>query len=109
MSSFKEQLERDIHGVFLNLDEFGELHRVEGKEIPMVLDEDELARLGKVGDNRIHGMVEADVLLMAKESDLPADLAPGRSINFDGRELLIVSANKDMGLVTMALRQNRTR
>lgn len=107
--SFKEQIERDIDDVFLNLDEFGETHRVEGKEINVVVDDDTLEKLAKVGDNRSLGMVEADMILMAKESDLPKDLEPGRLINVDGREMIIVNTNKHMGLVELALRQNRSR
>ena len=36
-SSFKEMVERDRRLVFLDLDEFGEEHRVEGKTFPFVL------------------------------------------------------------------------
>lgn len=108
MSSFKEMVEADIYNVFLNLDEFGEYHRIEGKEIPVVMDNDALAKLAKTGDNRTHGLVEADMVLMGKVTDFPADLDPGRLLNVDGREMLIVSASRDAGLATVTLRQNRT-
>ncbi len=106
--TFKEEVQRDLSSVFLNLDEFAELHRVEGKEIAVVIDEDELEKLAKVGENRSHGLVEGDMLLMGREIDLPRDLDPGRSINIDGRELVVVSSSKHMGLVELVLRQNRT-
>lgn len=41
-SSFKEMVERDRRLVFLDLDEFGEEHRVEGKTITVVLDDNAL-------------------------------------------------------------------
>lgn len=108
LSRFKEQVEADIYSVFLNLDEFAEYHRVEGKEIPVVMDNDALAKLAKTGDNRSHSLVEADMLLMGKVTDFPADLDPGRLLNVDGREMLVVSASRDAGLVEVTLRQNRT-
>lgn len=103
--SFKEQIQKDLDTVFLNLDEFAELHRVEGKKIAVVVDNDQLNKLKK---GQILGLIEADMLLMGRECDFPANLAPGNIINVDGRELIIANSGKDMGLVEVALSQNRT-
>lgn len=103
--TFKEQLQQDIYAVFLNTDEFGELHRVEGKQIPVVVDNDQLVKLKQ---GQILGLVEADMLLIGKESDFPPDMDPGRLLNVDGRELIVTSSGTDMGLIEVALRQNRT-
>lgn len=103
--SFKEQLQKELDSVFLNLDEFAELRRVEGKKIPVVVDNDQLNKLNK---GQILGLIEADMLLMGKESDFPADLESGRLLNVDGREMLVANSGKDLGLVEVALRQNRT-
>ena len=37
MSAFKDMVARDLDAVFLNVDEFAELHMVEGKEIPSTM------------------------------------------------------------------------
>lgn len=103
--SFKEQIQKDLDAVFLNLDDFAELHRIEGKQIAVVVDNDQLQQLKK---GQILGLVEADMLIMGKESDFPADLEPGRLLNVDGRELIVENSGTDMGLVEVALRQNRT-
>ena len=105
MRSFKEQILADLDGVFLNLDEFAETHRVEGVKIAVVVDNDQLNKLKK---GQILGLIEADMLLMGKEADFPANLEPGRLLNVDGRELIVVNSGRDMGLVEVALRQNRT-
>ena len=102
--SFKEQIMADLDAVFLNLDEFAELHRVEGKEIAVVMDNDHMTKLKK---GQILGLIEADILLMGKEADFPAELEPGRMVNLDGREMLIVNSGRDLGLVEVALSQNR--
>lgn len=103
--SFKEQIQKDLDAVFLNLGEFAELHRVEGREISVVVDNDQLNQLKK---GQILGLVEADMLIMGRESDFPAYLQPGRLLNVDGRELIVQNSGKDMGLVEVALAQNRT-
>ena len=105
MSAFKDMVARDLEAVFLNVDEFAELHMVEGKEIPVVMDDDRLTTLKK---GQILGLVEADMLLMGKVSDFPADMEPGRLLNVDGRELIVSKSSRDMGLIEAALRQNRT-
>lgn len=105
--SFKDQIKQDLSDIFLNLDEFADLHRIEGKEVPVVIDSDIMAKLSKIGDNRIHGMDEADMVIMGKASDLPENLDPGRLLNLDGREVIVVTATSEMGLVQIAVRQNR--
>lgn len=105
--SFKNQIKQDLSDVFLNLDEFADLHRIEGKEVPVVIDSDMLEKLSKIGDNRIHGMDEADMVIMGKASDLPENLDPGRLLNLDGREVIVVTTTSEMGLVQIAVRQNR--
>lgn len=105
--SFKDQIKQDLSDIFLNLDEFADLHRIEGKEVPVVIDSDIMAKLSKIGDNRIHGMDEADLVIMGKASDLPENLDPGRLLNLDGREVIVVTTTSEMGLVQIAVRQNR--
>lgn len=105
--SFKDQIKQDLSDVFLNLDEFADFHRIEGKEVPVVIDSDIMAKLSKIGDNRIHGMDEADMVIMGKASDLPENLDPGRLLNLDGREVIVVTTTSEMGLVQIAVRQNR--
>nr|UWI22875.1 MAG: ATP-binding sugar transporter [Bacteriophage sp.] len=105
--SFKDQIKQDLSDIFLNLDEFADLHRIEGKEVPVVIDSDIMAKLSKIGDNRIHGMDEADMVIMGKASDLPENLDPGRLLNLDGREVIVVTTMSEMGLVQIAVRQNR--
>lgn len=105
--SFKDQIKQDLSDIFLNLDEFADLHRIEGKEVPVVIDSDIMAKLNKIGDNRIHGMDEADMVIMGKASDLPENLDPGRLLNLDGREVIVVTTTSEMGLVQIAVRQNR--
>lgn len=103
--SFKEQIRQDLDNVFLNLDEFAEIHRIEGAKIAVVVDNDQL---NKLKQGQILGLIEADMLLYGRESDFPANLEPGRLLNVDGRELIVANSGKDMGMVEVALRQNRT-
>jgi hypothetical protein len=90
--------------VFLNTDEFAELHMVDGKETKVVLDDNRL--MERQGGAEL-GVAESDLLLYARESDLPPRKAPGSALNVDGREYVISDWRVDMGMATVALQQNR--
>ena len=104
MKSFKEQVYADLNKI-IDLDHFAETHTVEGKEIKVVFDDDKLVE--RQGGAEL-GVAEADLLMFAKAADLPPRKAPGSAINIDGREYIIDDWKEDMGLATVALRQNRS-
>ena len=98
---FKDMVAADRAAAFLDLDFFGELFRVEGQEIPIVLDLDELkARQG----GQDLAVAESATLFYAREEDLPRRTA-GQSLNVNGRECLIDDWKTDMGIVTVVLRE----
>lgn len=99
---FKEQVASDRSGVFLDLDFFGELCSVEGKEIPIVLDNDEL-KVRQGGQDL--AVAESATLFYARKEDLPTRRAPGSSLNINGRECLIDDWQEDMGMATVVLRE----
>lgn len=104
MKTFKEQVSADLE-VFINLDHFGEIHTIEGREVKVVLDDDKLVE--RQGGAEL-GVAEADLLLFAYSANLPPKKAPGSALNIDGREYIIDDWKEDMGLATVALRQNRS-
>ena len=89
--------------MFLDLDFFGEVFRVEGKEIPIVLDTDELKE--RQGGQDL-AVAESATLFYARVADLPARRPAGESLNVNGRECLIDDWKEDMGLATVVLREN---
>lgn len=103
---FKERVKRDLDNVFLNTEEFAEMHRIEGKEVSVVINNSSLDEKKK---GQTAGIVEADMLIMGKKTDFPANLSPGRLLNVDGRETIIVDSKEDMGIVEVAVNQNRSR
>ena len=102
---FKHQVCKDIGKVFLNIEEFADYHRIEGKMVAAVFDDEQLQ---KMKQGQMLGLVEADVLIFARQKDLPPHITPGSLLNVDGRELLVVDAAFDMGMAEIALKQNRS-
>lgn len=103
MSGFKAMVDEDRLSVFLNTDFFGELYRIEGKEIPIVLDNDELKERQAGQDLAI---AESATLFYARVDDLPPRRAAGENLNVNGRECLIDDWQQDQGMATVTLREN---
>ena len=40
--SFKEVMKDDVNNTFMNVDEFADIHTVDGKEIPVLVDDNEI-------------------------------------------------------------------
>ena len=99
----KEMVAADRSAVFLDVEFFGEMCRVEGQEIPIVLDLDELK--ARQGGQEL-AVADSQTLFYAREEDLPPRRSAGQSLNVNGRECLIDDWRVDMGMATIALREN---
>ena len=103
MSGFKDMVAADRSAVFLDLDFFGELFRVEGKMIPIVLDVDELKERQGGQDLAVS---ESSTLFYARVEDLPPRRPAGQNLNVNGRECIVDDWKEDMGIATIVLREN---
>lgn len=101
MSNFKAQLNADLDAVFLNLDEFAELHDIEGKPTMAVVD----APIFVESTAASVGLSECGLLIFAKVEELPRIRPAGESLNVDGREFTIISWREDFGLAEIQLSQ----
>lgn len=101
MSSFKELLAKDLD-VFLNLDEFGEEHTVEGRQITAVVDEAILVDARKAEEL---GLAQGDIVLFGKCAELPDQRPTGESLNVDGREYIVAAWREDYGMARVYLCQ----
>ena len=102
---FKDMVAADRAAVFIDLDFFGEEYRIEGKQIPIVLDTHELKK--RQGSQDL-AVAESSTLFYAKVEDLPPRRSPGQNLNITGRECIVDDWKVDMGIATIVLRENIT-
>ncbi len=100
--SFKDELLKDIDNIFLNLEEFGETHIIDGKSVVCMLDDDALKM--RQGSNDL-SVSESSLLLFAKESDLPRK-ATGDTVTINGRIYIIDDWKVNLGVAEIVLHQN---
>ena len=107
VKSFKEQLEKDLDSVFFNMDEFAETHMIDGKEVPIVLDNDRIIELsmGKTVETR--GIFTDDILFFVQKKDLDYEPVAGQHMEFDGEMYPISDVKEDFGGYTIILTGNQ--
>lgn len=103
MSDFMDGVTEDLDTVFLDLDVFGERHVVQGEEITILYDNEELERIKekkeKKKENRFEDDVhKADVLFYARESDLGSELSVNSLLSIDGKRYFIYQTRLVAGL-----------
>ncbi len=101
--SFKDAIANDIGRVFLNLKEFAEEHYFEGKKILVVVNEDDQAKIKK---GFLLGLVEADIILFGKTEDLPAQKGIGKTVDLDGKMMIVSAWATAAGVTEIGLRHN---
>ena len=81
MSAFRDMVKTDRDEVFLNPDEFGNLHTIDGKQVMAVVDEPQIE--GSSMDAA--ALAEVDIIVFAKSEDLPTPKPTGDVLIVDGR------------------------
>lgn len=100
MSAFKDMVAADISNVFLNLEELGEEHIIDGNPIICIIDEDGL--LDRQG-GAMYAVGQSTKNLYAKCDDLPARKGYGSELVVDGVPYMINTWHEDMGMATVNL------
>lgn len=108
MKTFKDVLRSDIKSVFLNFDEFGEEHEINGETVLIIIDENELTEREK----RIRRGIDAELhkkqlLFYVAAEDFGPLPSPGRLLELDGKKYEITEADNEDGIYSINLEVKR--
>lgn len=108
MRSFKDQLEMDFDNTFFNLNEFAEIHDIDGEKIPIVVDNDTLLQLnlGKTADS--DGIFQDNRMFFVQKKYMPDQPVIDQIMEFDGESYRIGSVLEDFGGYTIILKGNES-
>ncbi len=111
--TFKEAIHEDIKGVFLNFDEFGEYHSLNGQKVLVIIDENELTDREKKYKSASTGGVDGELhnkqlLFYVAAEDFGPLPAPGRILDFDKKHYLITDAVNEDGIYSINLEAIRS-
>ena len=111
--SFKQQIASDVTSVFMNFQEFAEMHNIDGNIILCMIDNNELVdREKRYKFNRslyAEGVYLKELLIYVRACDMEFKLpAIGRSMMFDGKLYIISDAIHEDGIFSLTLEANKT-
>lgn len=109
--TFKEQLAYDNRKVFMNTDEFAEVHNINGRDIPCIIDNNEMVDREKryqykrslYGD----GIYLKELLFYVNAKDFGPLPAIGRNMLFDKKSYIVSDAINEGGIYSISLEANK--
>lgn len=109
MKSFKDIIKEDISTTFINTDEFSDMHNIDGRDMPVQIDDNEIIEREKKSNSNMDGIYVKQKLIYVKANDFGALPAIGRQIMLDGKRYLVVDSTDEYGVYTITLEGNRSK
>ncbi len=101
--TFQDILRRDVRAVFLNPAGFAEEHRVNGRPMPVQVDESELLERDKAANVHRDGLYKSRRLIYAAASDFGPRPAVGSLLELDGRQYKVLDCVDEAGVLSIEL------
>ncbi len=107
--SFKDILESDVHEVFMNVDEFSDMHMVNGKEMAVQMDSNEQIEREKRFSQHMDGTYTNQKLIYVAASDFGNLPAQGSALKLDGKNYKVTDAVSEGGIYSITIEASRAR
>lgn len=92
---FKDSLQEDLNDVFFNDDEFACIHTIDGKEMPIIIDEDGLEEMKKLREGDYDGIYKAKLLFFVQKKHFGSKPAIDSIIELDNKLYQVKNATED--------------
>ena len=104
---FKNIVREDVHNVFLNIEEFSEIHTINGKSMPVQVDSNEQIEREKRSAKNIEGIFTNQRLIYVAASDFGTMPKQGSLLTMDNRLFRVADAVDEDGIYSITLEANR--
>lgn len=104
---FKNIVREDVHNVFLNIEEFSEIHTINGKSMPVQVDSNEQIEREKRSAKNIEGIFTNQRLIYVADSDFGPMPKQGSLLTMDNRMFRVADAVDEDGIYSITLEANR--
>lgn len=105
--TFKELLRQDVKKVFLNPEEFGEEHTVNGRPMMVIIDDNELTEREKRTKSNMDGVYKKQTLVYVSALDFGPLPRPGSPIKIDGVTFIVADSLNECGVYSLQLEANK--
>ena len=103
MSSFKDIIKQDIKNTFMNDDEFSDKHLIDGKEMSVIIDGNELLEREKKLKDKTDGVFLKQKLIYVASEDFGNLPRIGRIIKLDKSNYRVIDAIAENGIYSLTL------
>ena len=107
MSAFKDIIARDVHQTFLNIDEFSDTHKVNGKEMAVQIDTNEQIEREKRMNQNADGIYMNQKLIYVAASEFGPMPKQGAILNLDGKIYRVADAVDEYGIYSITIEANK--
>lgn len=107
MSAFKDIIANDVHQTFLNIDEFSDTHKVNGKNMPVQIDTNEQIEREKRMNQNADGIYTNQKLIYVAASDFGPMPKQGAILNLDGKIYRVADAVDEYGIYSITIEANK--
>ncbi len=107
MMSFKDIITDDVHGVFMNPEEFSEMHTVNGIEMAVQIDSNEQIEREKRFNQHMDGIYLNQKLIYVAASDFGPLPKQGSILTLDKRTYRVADAVSEDGVYSITIEANR--
>lgn len=104
--NFKDCINSDINSVFFNLNEFANVHTLDGAEIRCIVDDD---RLNEQTLKSAQGTYMGVKLIHVPKTELKGRPKQGARLEFDGKIYTVESCIEDDGVFSITLDTTKVR
>lgn len=107
--NFKDQIDIDIGGTFLNPLEFAGQHYINNEPVMAVVDSDEFReRTSRIASNYAEGVFMHGVVAFIKRGDLQRDPVTGENVMLDDQHYYVLNDEHESGMLILTLGANES-
>lgn len=103
---FKDMIKEDVKDIFLNPEEFGEPHMVDGKEMTIIIDDNELVEREKKVQTMAEGLHNRQLLIYVSAEDFGPEPLINRLLELDGNYYTVTDVSNEGGIYAISLEVN---
>lgn len=105
--TFKDIIKNDVKKIFLNPDEFSDVHTVNGKPMAVQIDNNEQIEREKRHNQHMDGIYVKQILMYVSAEDYGPFPKQGASVSLDKRMYRVADAISEDGVYSITLEANR--
>ena len=106
--SFKDLIKEDVGNIFMNEEEFSDIHLVDGKEMSVQIDDNENIKRKASGNQNMDGIFKKQKMMYVNALNYGSLPAIGRIINLDGKMYTVIDSIDECGIYAITLEANRS-